>query len=108
MEHWKQEKLLLPFLSLCLQCGWLKAAKQTKFIASHAKTSTAMCRCPGRTDFGCAVLATWPLPVQDGSGHSWAQPLLALGPTPALTTGLLLVLVLAVWLLLALGWPSVE
>lgn len=38
--HQNQEKLLLLFLSFFLQHGWLKVAKQTKFIASpanHAK-----------------------------------------------------------------------
>lgn len=37
----KKEKLLLPLLPFCLQHGWLKPAKQVKFIASHAERAAA-------------------------------------------------------------------
>lgn len=85
-----QEKLLLPFLSFCLQHSWLKAAKQIKSIANYAEAAAVMQHCAGHADPGCAVLVMWPFPVW--AGHSWPRLLL-------------LALVLVAWLLLAQVYP---
>lgn len=68
-------------MSFCLQHSWLKAAKQTKFIASHAVIAAAAWLCPGCADFSRAVPATWPLLASGppsvptaGPLPAWSQP----------------------------------
>lgn len=76
MQGAKKEKLLPPLLPFCLQHGLLRAAKQVKFIESHAKMAAAVRH---RTAFDHTVLAVRLLPPLASAmwvrlpGCSWCQ-----------------------------------